>query len=99
MNSQTGHPMKPQTPGCVAEGRPSHAKTRHDHLTLPDGRKVGDVDTPELVRRLEAAGIPGVAPDRGRDRNVESYADHLAGIGKAGAEQAVSAWLHNARAE
>ncbi len=69
----------------------SHAKTPHDNLLLPDGRKVGTVKdiTPVLVK----LGIPGASHDNGRLANIEAYAAELARVGEEGYRLAVARWL------
>ena len=44
-----------------------------DALELPDGRKVGDVSSPQLARCLVSAGIPGAGHHVGRSTNAEAY--------------------------
>lgn len=70
----------------------SHAKTLHDGLPLPGGRKVGGVGG-ELVGLLVKLGIPGVSHEHGRGANIEAYAKHVEGIRKAGADKALAEWL------
>lgn len=70
----------------------SHAKTQHDALPLPDGRKVGEVGG-ELSGLLIKLGVPGVSHEAGRAQNIEAYAAHLAGIRQTGADKAQAEWL------
>lgn len=77
--------------GDQARVKPSHAKTIHDALPLPDGRKVGDVR--EVTPIFVALGIPGASHENGRLANAEAYAAHLHGIRNQAADTAVAEWL------
>lgn len=76
----------------TGELKPSYAKTQHDALPLPGGRKIGDVGG-ELAGLLVKLGIPGASHEHGRAANVEAYAKHVEGIRKAGADKAMAEWL------
>jgi hypothetical protein len=78
-----------------APALPGESKTLHDDLILPGGKRLRDER--KLASVLEAAGVPGVSHSAGRDINAAAYAAHLNSIGKAGAEQAVAAWLRSKR--
>lgn len=80
-------------PGVGAAQRASWAKTPHDALRLPDGRKVGDVHRIEPI--LVALGIPGTSHEWGRAQNVEAYAAHLGGIHARAGAAAVAQWLRS----
>jgi hypothetical protein len=64
----------------------------HDHLPMPNGRKVGDMSTPELNRVLER--VLTVFDERaGRAANLERFsAAHDEVYDRAGKE-AVRLWL------
>lgn len=71
----------------------SWPKTEHDTLPVPGGRKLGEVETNELVRLFQSLKIPGVTADQGRAANVAHYAKHLQELRERAADAAVSAWL------
>ena len=71
--------------------RKSHVRTRHDHLPLPGGQTVGQVD--DLSRAVRALNVPGVDASMGRPDVAAAYARHLARIGKEAADAAIAAWL------
>jgi hypothetical protein len=62
-------------------------------LKLPDGRSVRSVPHTELYTALAKLGIPGFAHTNGLERNIEAYAEHLAGIADVAGRAAVSKWL------
>jgi hypothetical protein len=69
----------------------SFAKTPHDNLLLPSGKRLDQ--EPKLAAVLVGLGISGAGHSKGRVENAAAYAAHLDGIAKAGAEKAVAAWL------
>lgn len=71
----------------------ANARTEHDHLILPGGKKAPDLSTADLVRTLQAAGVPGVGPSQGRDANMQAYANHLEEMRKRAADNVVNEWL------
>jgi hypothetical protein len=79
--------------GGIAPPRPSHSKTAHDHLQLPDGRRVGDLRNGEIVGLLTRLGTPGVSPFDGRAANIAAYAAHVDAIKAEAAQNGLAAWL------
>lgn len=71
------------------------ALSQHDHLLLPNGKKLGNVESAELSTTLQGLGIPGVSPNNPRDANLAAYAGYLAGIHNAAADVAEAAWIAN----
>lgn len=80
-------------PGAPVPCKPSWDKTRHDALVIWDGKRLGDVTTPELVRGMIARKVPGASHEAGRAANVEALAAHIEAIHEAAGKAAVSAWL------
>lgn len=67
------------------------AKTPHDDLKLPGGKRLGDER--RLASVLVDLGVPGASHSAGRLTNAVAYAAHLDSIGGAGARKAIAAWL------
>lgn len=82
----------------IARAPATSAKTKHDHLPLPDGRKIGEVKSAELFRLFAALGVPGVAAENGREANVNCFAAHLERIRFEAATAAMNAFLTAGRA-
>jgi hypothetical protein len=61
-----------------------------NHLRLPDGKSVGDVDGTALCRWLEKLRIPGASHNLGKEAAARIYADHIGRIERAGAEKALA---------
>jgi hypothetical protein len=80
-----------EIPGEPARTKPSTAKTPHDDLRLPGGRRLGDVHG-NLAALL--VGIPGVSYENGRLANAEAYAALLGKIHDDGGRTSVAAWLN-----
>lgn len=74
------------------------AKTPYDHLVLPDGRKIGQIEDGDLCRTLQGLAVPGVSPENGRATNVNAFAAHVERIRAEGATAAMNNWLSAARA-
>jgi hypothetical protein len=73
---------------------PTHtANTEWDGLPFFGGRKIPDVPSAKLVNDMIAAGVPGVAPQNGRQENLAAYAKHLEQIRKSAGDGAVAAFL------
>jgi hypothetical protein len=73
---------------------PSHPKSEWDYLPVAtDGRKVGDIATPELTARLGALGIEGFSHTSGRQANIEAYAAAHQKVYDAAGKAAVAQWL------
>jgi hypothetical protein len=79
------------TAGAPAPLAPSLARTAHDNLSLPDGRKLGEVT--ELASALVGLQIPGASHENGRAANAQAYANYIAGIHTAAGNRAVAEWL------
>lgn len=77
----------------------SHAKTVHDGLAWPGGRKLGDVPPAEFTSSLMAWGVPDASHSQGRSANAEAYSRHLQKLREQAADTAVSAWLAKAAAK
>ena len=69
------------------------ARSPHDELSFFGGRRIADVESPELTRLLQAAGVEGVSANNPRSANLDLYAKRLAEIHNAAADQAEAAWV------
>jgi hypothetical protein len=69
------------------------ALSSHDALPFFGGRKIADVESPELTRLLQAAGIERVSANNPRSTNLDKYAAHIAAIHKAASDIAESDWI------
>jgi hypothetical protein len=76
---------------------PKWSPTPNDGLLLPSGKTVGAADSETLRSEFSRLSVPGFNHSLGRNAAIELYANHLAAIGKAGADAAVAAWLQNNR--
>jgi hypothetical protein len=86
-------------PGAPAPLKWSVAKTPHDNLSLPDGRKLGQV--PGLAAALVALQIPGASHSLGRADLAKLYAAHLEKMAEEAGRARVASWLagpHGGRA-
>ena len=64
------------------------------NMTLPDGRKVGDVlSGGALATVLLDAGVEGVSHEKGRAENVAAYAAYLDKIFDEAGKRAVAEWM------
>lgn len=75
----------------IAPVKASIAKTEHDHLPLPGGKRFGEVR--DVAAVLEKMKVPGVSAANGRARNAQLYAAHLQAIRDHAAERAVAEYL------
>jgi hypothetical protein len=73
---------------------PSHP--RSEWVVAADGRRVGDLGTPELTARLAALHIDGFAHTSGRQANLEAFALAHQKIYDAAGKAAVLQWLRGA---
>jgi hypothetical protein len=88
--------MAKEAGGSIAWAEPSHAKTSHDALPWPDGRKLGDVPPGEFTPLLVKLGIPGTGHEHGRSANAEAYARHLERLRNEAAQAAENAFMAEA---
>jgi hypothetical protein len=72
---------------------PSHLQ----HLRVPDGRELSEVDAAELRRVMINLDVPGVSPSDGREALAECWSRHLEQIGKHAAERAIADYLRASR--
>jgi hypothetical protein len=70
---------------------PTWAKSEHDDLPLPNGRRVGDVSTPELNHFLEKL-LPAFDERTGRQAALERYAAAHARVFDNAGKEAVKQW-------
>jgi hypothetical protein len=81
-------------------GRPSAAKgpnwsaTFFDHLALPNGQRIGDVNNEIFREQMAAVGIEGAHSD-GRNALAERYAKLISDVARAGADAAVADFLQS----
>lgn len=80
----------------IAPVQASHAKTSHDALPWPGGRKLGAVPPGEFTSSLMAWKIPGASHEHGRAANAEAYARHLERLRTEGAQAAENAFMAEA---
>ena len=73
----------------------SWAKTPHDNLLLPSGKRLAEES--KLAAVLVGLGISGAEHSKGRVENAAAYAAHLDAIGQQAAKDAVAAWLESKR--
>lgn len=78
-----------------ARAKATIAATPHDALTLPDGRRLGEVM--ELSSVLLAHKIPGADATKGRLANAECYARHLESLKEQAGAAAVANYLAGAQ--
>jgi hypothetical protein len=80
-------------PSNVRAEKPGNPRTQYDALSWFGGRKIIDVDGSEIARQLIGRNVPNISHNNGREQNLAAYSQHIEGIGKAAADQAVAQWL------
>jgi hypothetical protein len=68
------------------------AYSPQDHLPLPNGKAIKDVESAQLASLLSSYSVTGVSAANGRSANLQAYDDHLASIRKQAGDNAVTAW-------
>jgi len=73
---------------------PTWPPSHYDHLPVAaDGRKIGEIATPELTALLGRLNIDGFSHSAGRQSNIEAFAAAHAKVYDAAGKAAVAAWL------
>lgn len=81
-------------PGAPMPTKPSHAKTPYDHLPVPGGKKLGDLDRAEFNRLIiDEFAIPGTSHNQGREENAKAYAAFVERMKGEAATHALNTWL------
>jgi hypothetical protein len=69
------------------------AAERHESMLLPDGRRLGDVRTPELFREFDRLKVPNFAHTMSRSAAILAFVEYVEPIRREAGEKAVAEWL------